>query len=102
MNLEITTSLPSILNVFFELSNVTSTNASLAGFTNFEPENNKLVVFSALIDFADKRPRAKHKASDMLLFPQPFGPTTTVIPLSNITSVLLANDLKPCITIFLI
>jgi hypothetical protein len=34
-------------------------------------------------------------ASTTLLLPQPFGPTTAVIPVPNCISVLSAKDLKP-------
>jgi hypothetical protein len=34
-------------------------------------------------------------ASLILLFPQPLGPTTAVIPSVNASSVLWKNDLKP-------
>ena len=32
----------------------------------------------------------------MLLFPEPFGPITDVIPGLNSSTVLSAKDLKPC------
>ena len=43
-------------------------------------------------------PRTKHSESKTLLFPAPFGPITSVKLSGNSSSVLLANDLNPCIT----
>lgn len=64
----------------------------------FEPINNKFFAFAARIDFVESLPRTKQSASEMLDFPEPFGPIKILIPLSNITSVFWAKDLKPCIT----
>ena len=48
-------------------------------------------------------PNEKHKASMMLDFPAPFGPTIHVKPLESlIVTVRFPNDLKPLIEIFLI
>ncbi len=41
-------------------------------------------------------PNTHRKASTMLDFPQPFGPTMEVIPLSKLTLVLWAKLLNPC------
>src|SRR5437764_1296942 len=46
--------------------------------------------------FARASPSTHLKASTMLLFPEPFGPTTAVTPPSNPTTVRWANVLKPC------
>ena len=62
----------------------------------------RLADFSALRDLAELFPRTKHNASLKLLFPEPFGPTITLIPLSKFISVFGAKDLKPCIESFLI
>ena len=40
-------------------------------------------------------PNTQRMASEILLLPEPFGPTTAVIPLSKVNSVLSAKDLKP-------
>ena len=37
-------------------------------------------------------------ASETLLLPLPFGPTTAVSPLLKLSFVLSANDLKPCMS----
>ena len=44
-------------------------------------------------------PSTQRTASATLLLPLPFGPTMPVIPLWNSNRILLANDLKPCISI---
>src|SRR5258706_14694154 len=49
-------------------------------------------------DLVDISPRAQRMASEILDFPQPFGPTTAVIPGSNSTRVLSAKDLNPVIS----
>src|SRR5437762_761677 len=49
-------------------------------------------------DLADISPRDQRMASEILDFPQPLGPTIAVIPGSNSTRVLSANDLKPTIS----
>ena len=41
-------------------------------------------------------PSAQRSASARLLLPEPFGPTTALMPLPNSTTVRSANDLKPC------
>ena len=41
-------------------------------------------------------PSAQRSASARLLLPDPFGPTTALIPGPNSTFVRSANDLKPC------
>jgi len=52
-------------------------------------------------------PRAQRTDSATFYFPEPFGPTTEVIPLLVLPSIpgkmsefLLANDLNPCISNF--
>src|SRR5580704_15720049 len=47
---------------------------------------------------ADISPKAQRIPSEILDFPQPFGPTTAVIPGSNSTRVLSAKDLNPTIS----
>ena len=43
----------------------------------------------------DCSPNTHLTASTILLLPLPFGPTIQVIPLSKLSSILEANDLKP-------
>src|SRR3989338_7145056 len=43
-------------------------------------------------------PKTQRMESKTLLLPQPFGPTTAVIPGSKFKTVLSANDLKPKIS----
>ncbi len=64
------------------------------------PEKSKFAAFAARMDLIESLPRTKHSASVMFDFPEPFGPTTTFIELSNNISVFLAKDLNPCIVIF--
>jgi len=40
-------------------------------------------------------PRTQARASEMLDFPQPFGPTTAVIPLGKVSFCGSAKDLNP-------
>ena len=42
-------------------------------------------------------PNTHRMASTILVLPQPFGPTTVVIPWPSFMTSLLAKDLKPCI-----
>ena len=44
---------------------------------------------------ADCSPSTQRTASEILLFPQPLGPTTAVMPFSKFSVVLSANDLNP-------
>src|SRR3989338_3325471 len=85
----------SILKALSSLSKTNSTYASRAGLIYLEPMKTKLRAFSARIDFIDNLPNTKQIASEILDFPDPFGPIITLIPLSNGISVFLANDLKP-------
>ena len=84
------------------LSKIISTDASFAGATSFVPIKIKLLAFAALIDFALNLPKTKHKPSDTLDFPLPFGPRTQLIPGVNGISVFLTKLLNPYITNFLI
>ena len=43
-------------------------------------------------------PRTQEMASEMLLFPQPFGPTMPVTPPLKSSSCLSQNDLNPTIS----
>ena len=53
-----------------------------------------------LSDFILCSPRTHLMASEILLFPEPFGPITAVIPFLNSNTVLSAKDLNPCISNF--
>src|SRR5699024_3765660 len=48
--------------------------------------------------FGDCSPRTHLIASLILLFPEPLGPTTAVIPLSKVSFVLSGDVLNPCIS----
>ncbi len=48
----------------------------------------------------DCSPRTQRMASQMLLFPLPFGPTMAVIPSSKPIFILSGNDLNPWISRF--
>ena len=58
-------------------------------------------IFSARMFFAPCSPSTHLTASTTLLFPQPFGPSSAVIPSAKEIRVLSANDLKPKISRFL-
>jgi len=64
------------------------------------PEKRRFAAFAALIDLIESRPSTKQRASVMLDFPDPFGPTITFIELFSGISVFLAKDLNPVIVIF--
>ena len=53
-------------------------------------------ILSPRSDFAFCSPNTHLTASETLLFPLPFGPTTAVIPLLNSNFTLSEKDLKPC------
>src|SRR3989344_2988198 len=90
-----------IEKILFELSKTISTDASLAGDASFVPKKIRFSAFAARIDFMLNLPRTKHKASEMLDFPEPFGPSITFIPGVKGISVFLGKLLNPCITNFL-
>ena len=94
----IETSFESKVNVLSSLEKIISTIASLEGEATFVPMKIKLLAFFALIDLMLNLPRTKHRASEILLFPEPFGPKITFIPVSKGISVFLGNDLNPYIT----
>jgi hypothetical protein len=50
---------------------------------------------SALKDFVDNLPKVKQRASRILDFPEPLGPTITPKPASNLSLIDLLNDLNP-------
>ena len=53
-------------------------------------------IFEQRSVLTDCSPNTQRIASLMLLFPLPFGPTTVVMPLSNVSTVFSGNVLKPC------
>ena len=55
-------------------------------------------AFCELYDFVEVSPSTQRTASEILLLPEPFGPTTAVMPFPNVNSVLSGNDLNPCIS----
>lgn len=59
-------------------------------------------TIGALMDFALNLPKTKHRASEILDFPLPFGPKIILIPFVNSSSVFFGKLLKPYITSFLI
>ena len=80
------------------LSKTISTIASFEGEATLLPKKRRFWAFAALKDLILNLPRTKHKASDMLLFPDPLGPRITLIPSVKGNSVFLGKLLKPCIT----
>ena len=86
-----------------ELSKCIVTDALLEGFFPLEPANIKSSKLFARIVFLLNLPKAKHKASIMLDFPAPFGPTMQVKPLESlIVTVRSPKLLNPLIETFLI
>src|SRR5512136_457302 len=61
-----------------------------------EPENIMSSVFFARNKPNDCSPKTQRKASAILDFPDPFGPTMAVIPSENRNSFREANVLYPC------
>src|SRR3990167_3761080 len=61
----------------------------------FEPLKIKSEPDFPRIDFIDCSPKTYRKASTTLDLPEPFGPTTQTIGLSNSKIVFWAKDLKP-------
>src|ERR1700710_171326 len=60
-----------------------------------EPAKMTSSIFPPRRAFAPCSPRTHAMASTTLLFPEPLGPTTQVIPGSSCNVVVPANDLKP-------
>ena len=75
------------------------TSAMLTGLRVCDPANTISSIFLPRRFFADCSPNTQRTASERLLLPLPFGPTTAVTPSSNSITVLSANDLKPDISI---
>src|SRR5262249_44418836 len=76
------------------------TSAMPVGFRSRVP----LKITSSILPprrlLADCSPNTHDMASAMLLLPQPFDPTTQVMPSPNKTVVRSANDLNPLISSF--
>ncbi len=96
--LVIVTSEYSIGRILLVFSIVIETSAIPSGFLSFVPLNMTSSSLSPLKTLILCSPRTQRIASTMLVLPQPFGPTIAVIPPLNLSSVLLAKDLKPNIS----
>src|SRR3989338_10507706 len=83
------------------LSMVSDTSAKLTGLRISVPLKITSSIFEPRRILALRSPRTQRIDSEILLFPQPLGPTTHVSPGSNEMVVLFAKDLKPKSSIFL-
>ena len=77
------------------LSNSTVTSATPKALRLPLPEKITSSILLPRRYFALCSPNTQRMASEILLLPEPFGPTTAVIPLSKFNSILSAKDLKP-------
>ena len=93
--LEIVTSEYSIGKAPSELSIVKTTSALPSGARPAEPEKITSSIFPPRNVFAPCSPITHAIASTMFDLPEPFGPTTAVIPGSNSKVVAEAKDLNP-------
>src|SRR4051794_39299218 len=78
-----------------ELSIVSTTSARPSGGRPAVPAKMTSSIFPPRSDLAPCSPSTHEIASTTLDLPEPFGPTTHVIPGSNRSVVEDANDLKP-------
>ena len=78
------------------LSNTSDASANPNDFLFCVPAKIMSSDFEPLSDFILCSPRTHLIASEILLFPDPLGPITAVLPGLNSNVVLLANDLNPC------
>ena len=78
------------------LSNTKEASANPRDFLFCVPANMMSNDFVPLRDFMLCSPNTHLILSDILLFPDPFGPITLVIPGINSNTVLSAKDLNPC------
>src|SRR5262249_12330991 len=76
------------------------TSAIPVGFRSQGQLKIRSSILQPLKTLVDSSPNNHDMASAMLLLPQPFGPTTQVIPSPNKTVVRSANDLNPLISSF--
>src|SRR5487761_1493278 len=77
------------------LSMVRVTSARPSGGREVVPAKTTSSILPPRSDFAPCSPITQDKASTMLDLPEPFGPTTQVMPGSSRSVVADANDLKP-------
>src|SRR5579884_1201301 len=80
---------------------VSDTSAIPSGLRYSVPLKITSSIFSPRRLFALCSPSTQRMASARLLFPQPFGPTTALMPGWSVTTVLSKNDLNPNISSFL-
>src|SRR3954468_23772656 len=78
--------------------NLSLTSAVAVGFLASLPLKMTSSIFSPRRLLALCSPITQVMASATLLFPQPFGPTMAVTPLSNASSDRSENDLNPLIS----
>ena len=93
--LEIVTSVNSIGSVPDVLSIVTETSARPSGARPEVPAKITSSIFPPRSDFAPCSPITQERASTTFDFPEPFGPTTQVMPGSKLSEVAEAKDLNP-------
>ena len=89
------TSVKSIGSAPSVLSIVTDTSARPNGARPEVPAKMTSSIFPPRRLLAPCSPITHERASTTLLLPEPFGPTTQVIPGSNLSVVGVAKDLKP-------
>src|SRR6202043_1598884 len=77
------------------LSMVSVTSARPSGGREVVPAKTTSSILPPRRDLAPCSPMTQDKASTMLDLPEPFGPTTQVMPDSRRSVVAEANDLKP-------
>ena len=74
------------------------TSAKPMGARFLVPSKMTFSIFAPRSSFALCSPSTQRMASTMLDLPQPFGPSTAVIPCSKLSSALFMKDLKPSIS----
>src|SRR5580658_7812083 len=77
------------------LSMVSVTSARPRGGREVVPAKTTSSILPPRSDFAPCSPMTQDSASTMLDLPEPFGPTTQVMPGSSLSEVADAKDLKP-------
>src|SRR5438105_6195284 len=77
------------------LSMVSATSARPSGGREVVPAKTTSSILPPRSDLAPCSPITQDKASTMLDLPEPFGPTTQVMPGSRRSDVAEAKDLKP-------
>ena len=81
-----------------ELSSTSSTSARPVAFRADEPAKMTSSIAWPRKCLALRSPSTHSTASEILDLPEPFGPTTAVMPGSKESALLSANDLKPLST----